>query len=55
VTDNTQVAKETSKQITVYLKATNYSSKNNKNSYGVKSKGKVLSIHAMKIYRGVKL
>jgi len=41
--------------ITVFLKATNYSSKNNENSYGSKSEGKILAIHATKVYEGVEV
>jgi hypothetical protein len=40
----------TNKQITVFLKATSYSSMNNENAYGSKSRGKVFSIHAIKVY-----
>jgi hypothetical protein len=52
--DNTQAAKETSKQITVYFKATNYSSKTTKIPMAEKVEVKY-SIHAMKIYGGVKV
>ena len=41
--------------ITLFLKATNYSSMNNKNAYGSKSKVEVFSTHVIKVYGGVEV
>jgi hypothetical protein len=36
-------------------KQANYSSMNNENAYGSKSKGKVFSIHVIKLYGGAEV